>query len=112
IDRRRKLPATTLLLALDSAATEQLRVERAAEGKSLLPFEAQGMSKEEILGFFYDTTTFRRGKKGWMAEFDPTHYRGAKLNTDLVDAKTGKVKAEAGTKLTPRMARKLAEEGL
>src|SRR6202171_1394634 len=45
IDRRRKLPATTLLLALDNAATERLRVERAAESKTLLPFEAKGMSK-------------------------------------------------------------------
>src|ERR1700688_794083 len=49
IDRRRKLPATTLLLALDNAATEALRIERAADGKTLLPFEAIGMSKEEIL---------------------------------------------------------------
>src|SRR5579872_6093355 len=52
IDRRRKLPATTLLLALDDAATEAKRAERAAEGKSLQPFEAQGMSKEEVLGYF------------------------------------------------------------
>src|ERR1700726_2505496 len=84
IDRRRKLPATTLLLALDSAPTEALRVERAADGKALQPFEAQGMSKEEILGYFYETTSFRRGKKGWMAAFDPNRYKGAKLATDLV----------------------------
>src|SRR5258706_13844759 len=112
IDRRRKLPATTLLLALDSAATETLRVERAAEGKTLQPFEAQGMSKEEILGYFYETTSFRRGKKGWMAAFDANRYKGAKLTNDLVDAKTGNVKVEAGTKLTPRLARKLVEDGL
>ncbi len=112
IDRRRKLPATTLLLALDGAATEKLRVERAADGKVLQPFEAQGMSKEEILGYFYETTSFRRGKKGWMAAFDPNRYKGAKLTTDLVDAKTGKVRVEAGTKLTPRLARKLVEDGL
>ena len=31
IDRRRKLPATTLLLALDDAATERLRASRSAE---------------------------------------------------------------------------------
>src|SRR6266849_6537702 len=112
IDRRRKLPATTLLLALDSAATESLRADRAADGKALQPFEAQGMSKEEILGYFYESTTFRRGKKGWMAAFDANRYKGAKLTNDLVDAKTGKVRVEAGTKLTPRLARKLAEDGL
>src|SRR5471030_2397714 len=112
IDRRRKLPATTLLLALDGAATEKLRVERAADGKTLQPFEAQGMSKEEILGYFYETTSFRRGKKGWMATFDANRYKSAKLANDLVDAKTGKVKVEAGTKLTPRLARKLVDDGL
>src|ERR1700743_10787 len=38
ITRRRKLPATTLLLALDSADTEALRTERAAENSQLQPF--------------------------------------------------------------------------
>ena len=32
--------------------------------------------------------------------------------TDLIDADTGKVAIEAGKKITPRLARKLAEEGL
>jgi DNA-directed RNA polymerase subunit beta len=112
IDRRRKLPATTLLLGLDGAATEKLRAERAAEGKSLQPFEAQGMAKEEILANFYATTSYRRGKKGWMADFDPERFRGVKLNSDLIDAKSGQVKLEAGTKVTPRQARKLLEDGL
>src|SRR5580698_7935672 len=49
IDRRRKLPATTLLLALDSVETEAKRVERIAEGKPMQPGDATGMSKEEIL---------------------------------------------------------------
>ncbi|MBX6368879.1 MAG: DNA-directed RNA polymerase subunit beta [Rhodospirillales bacterium] len=112
IDRRRKLPATTLLLALDSEATEKLRAERAAQGQDLHPFEAQGMSKEEILQNFYGTIVYKRGKKGWQTGFDPAHYKGIKLASDLIDAKSGQVKAEAGTKMTPRAARKLAEEGL
>jgi DNA-directed RNA polymerase subunit beta len=112
IDRRRKLPATTLLLALDSEATEHLRAERAAEGKALQPFEAQGMTKEEILGNFYETTHYRHGKKGWMADFDPNRFRGVKLTSDLIDAQSGDVKLEAGTKVTPRQARKLADDGL
>ncbi len=49
IDRRRKLPATTLLLALDDASTEEKRAQRRAETKNLQPGEAIGMSKEEIL---------------------------------------------------------------
>jgi len=112
IDRRRKLPVTTLLFALDNVETAKLRAERLAESKTLLPTEAQGMSKEEILGYFYNTTVFTFGKKGWKAPFDPTRFRGVKLAHDLVDAKTGKARAEAGAKMTPRLARKLAEDGL
>ncbi len=112
IDRRRKLPVTTLLYALDGAATEKLRAQRAADSKSLQPHEAQGMSKDEILANFYSTMTFARGKDAWRAPFDPTRYRGQKLSHDIVDAKSGKVKAEAGEKLSTRSARKLADDGL
>ena len=76
IDRRRKLPATTLLMALDDAATERLRAERQPDGKPLQPGEAAGMSKEEILSWFYRTITFRHGPHGWMAPFDPDHFKG------------------------------------
>jgi DNA-directed RNA polymerase subunit beta len=113
IDRRRKLPVTTLLMALDNKETEKLREERAAESKTLLPYEAQGMAKEEILSRFYDHTVFHHGKKGWTAPFNPDRYRGGvKLTADLVDAKTGKVRAESGAKLAPRGAKKLFDEGL
>src|SRR5437660_1543892 len=60
IDRRRKLPATTLLLALDDAATEAKRAERRADSKNLQPGEAIGMAKEEILSAFYGTVVYRR----------------------------------------------------
>src|SRR4051794_6256637 len=112
IDRRRKLPATTLLLALDSAATQKLRAQRAEDGKDLEPYEAQGMPKEEILGNFYKATVYKRGKKGWHTAFDAEHMKGQKLISDLLDAKTGEVRAAAGDKLTPRVLRRLAEEGL
>src|SRR3546814_7227234 len=52
IDRRRKLQATTLLLALDSAETERLRAERAAGGKATLPYEAPGMTRAANLKHF------------------------------------------------------------
>src|SRR6266567_2966195 len=121
IDRRRKLPATTLLLALDSAATESLRADRAADGKALQPFEAQGMSKEEILGYFYESTTFRRGKKGWMAAFDANRYKGAKLTnelvghflaSDVINEETGEVHVEAGDEITEATLQLLADAGI
>src|SRR6202521_4512696 len=111
IDRRRKLPATTLLLALDNAATEELRLRRKAESKPLLPGEAVGMSKEEILSGFYRTIIFRRGRQGWMMPFQEEHFKG-KLTNDLRDARTGEVVLAAGERITPRVARRLREEGL
>ena len=112
IDRRRKLPVTTLLMALDDIATEKLRAERKEKSEALPPTEIVGMSAEEILNYFYETLVFTNTKKGWKAPFDPEQARGHKLMHDLVNAKTGKVAAEAGTKVTPRLARKLAEAGL
>ena len=88
IDRRRKLPATTLLYAL-------------------------GMSDEEILGYFYEQTVYVRDKKrGWKTGFKPERLRGLKLVTDLVNAKTGKVVIEAGTKVTSRVLAKMEQAGV
>jgi DNA-directed RNA polymerase subunit beta len=111
IDRRRKLPATTLLLALDSVETEAKRVERIAEGKPMQPGDATGMSKEEILSAFYGKIVYTRGKLGWVAPFDPDQYKG-KLTSDLIDAATGEVKLPTGERMTPRIARRLKEGGL
>ncbi|MGE3336081.1 MAG: DNA-directed RNA polymerase subunit beta [Rhodospirillaceae bacterium] len=112
IDRRRKLPVTTLLYALDSLATEKLRAKRKKDEKSIDPQEVHGMTAEEILNYFYDTQIFVREKKGWNTGFDAQKMRGMKLNFDLVDAKTGRVKLEAGGKLSPRIATKLEKDGL
>ena len=112
IDRRRKLPATTLLLALDSIETAAKRAELEAKGEVLDPTEATGMSKEEVLTFFYDTVTHTEHKRGWQVPFDPEAYRGVTIERDLINAKTGRVVAEAGTKMTPRQCRKLSESGL
>src|SRR5271170_6278364 len=53
IDRRRKIPVTTLLLALDNDTTWKKRAAAIAKGQTLDPSEAQGLSPEEILAAFY-----------------------------------------------------------
>ena len=111
IDRKRKLPATTLLLALDSRWTEKLRADRAAAGQEVEAHEIRGMDAEEILGAFYGQVVFSRNDAGWSRPFDPDAFRGVKLAEPLVDAKTGQVVAEKDAKLTPRAARKIAEGG-
>jgi DNA-directed RNA polymerase subunit beta len=112
IDRRRKLPVTSFLYALDNVATAQLRAEREKSGKTLEPGEAVGMTAEDIFDYFYEKVIYSRGSKGWETDFDPERLRGVKLTTDLIDAKTGKLLAEAGVKMTPRLARKLKDEGV
>ncbi len=87
IDRRRKLPVTTLLYAL-------------------------GLDQEQIMDAYYDTVDFKLKKnKGWVTTFFPDRVRGTRPLYDLVDAKTGEVIAEAGKKVTPRAVKKLIEEG-
>ncbi len=114
IDRRRKLPATTLLLALYGSKTEETLRSRASRGEGLADDEERfgGMTAEEILAAFYDTITYKRSGKGWKTGFDPERMKGVKLMTDLVDAASGSVVAEAGTKLTPRVGKKLQADGL
>ncbi|CUW39148.1 RNA polymerase, beta subunit [Magnetospirillum sp. XM-1] len=112
IDRRRKLPVTTLLYALDGMNTAALRASRAAEGKGLEQSEIKGMTSEEILAYFYGKVTYTRGPKGWKTPFDAERLKGVKLVSDLIDAKTGEKVADAGTKMTPRLGKKLKEAGL
>jgi DNA-directed RNA polymerase subunit beta len=87
IDRRRKQYISSLLRAL-------------------------GMETREILDTFYSTSTIKKVAKGWSRDFNPDHIIPGAQQFDLTDAKTGKVIVEAGDKLTPRKAKKLAEEGL
>ena len=87
IDRRRKLPVTTLLYAL-------------------------GMGQEDIMNAYYDTVDFKSADgKGWVTKFFPERARGTRPTADMVDAATGEVIAEANKKITPRAVKKLIDEG-
>ncbi len=109
IDRRRKLPVTTLLMALKSDKAEKLVAKSKEDGTSLDPRDVGGMTPEDILNFFYDTVSFSQVKKGWKTELVVERLRGTKVTSDLVNAKTGKVVVEAGTKITQRVIKKLEE---
>ena len=114
IDRKRKLPVTTLLYALDSVATEAMRAARLAKGERLEIGEIKGMDAEEILRAFYRQVVFAQvrdaqGDLAWARPFDVEAYRGVKLAENLVDADSGEIVAKADEKLTARAARKIAE---
>ncbi len=87
IDRRRKLPATTFLYAL-------------------------GMDGEEILTTFYDVVPFEKREGGWATPYKADRWRGVKPDLPLIDAGTGEEVAPAGTKISARTAKRLADNGL
>ncbi|MEC7146862.1 MAG: DNA-directed RNA polymerase subunit beta, partial [Pseudomonadota bacterium] len=112
IDRRRKLPASTLLLALVSGHCEAYLEECEVAGEEVERNKVYGMPSEEILDYFYDKVVYKREKNGWKTTFNAENFRGRKLNVDLVDAKKRKPVANAGDKLTQRKIKQLVEAGL
>ncbi|HJD64138.1 MAG TPA: DNA-directed RNA polymerase subunit beta [Rickettsia endosymbiont of Sericostoma sp.] len=87
IDRKRKLYVTTLLRAI-------------------------GMSTNEIIKFYYDTVTCFTKDGCWATKFIPESVNAHRLVTDLVDADTGNIILASGQKITPRLAKKFAQDGV
>ena len=87
IDRRRKLPASTFLMAL-------------------------GMDGEEILSTFYETVPYEKKGDGWATPYKAERWRGVKPEFPLIDADTGEEIAPAGQKISARNAKKFADAGL
>jgi DNA-directed RNA polymerase subunit beta len=88
IDRRRKLPVTTLLYAL-------------------------GLDQEGILDYYYAKIPFKRQKDGSFATpVEPNWMRNAKAGIEWKNPKTGEVLVEAGGKVTQRNLRKWQEDGI
>ncbi|WIX33104.1 DNA-directed RNA polymerase subunit beta [Salinicola sp. JS01] len=86
IDRRRKLPATVLLRAL-------------------------GMSAEEILETFFDTSTFHIEPDGIYVELVPSRLRGDTATFDIKDS-DGNVIVEEGRRITQKHIRQMESAGL
>ena len=90
IDRKRKLPVTTLLYAL-------------------------GYKKKEILELFYDFKNFsiEKNSNKWKTKFIPEDYkRPIKLRHDLVDSNNGKKVLSKGSKINYVIAKKIHDDGL
>ncbi|MDL2272002.1 DNA-directed RNA polymerase subunit beta [Desulfovibrio sp. OttesenSCG-928-I05] len=87
IDRRRKMPATIL-------------------------FKAMGMSKTDILSFFYEKEYFRLEKDGRvLCEFNAALYHKDTAFADIC-AKDGTVLVKAGKPITKRAWRQMGEAGI
>ena len=87
IDRRRKIPVTSLFYAL-------------------------GMDGEEILSTFYATVRYEHAADGWRVPFNADRMKGMKATVDMIDADSGEIVIEAGKKVTARTARLLADKGV
>ncbi|WP_461211367.1 DNA-directed RNA polymerase subunit beta [Desulfocurvus sp. DL9XJH121] len=86
IDRRRKMPATIL-------------------------FKAMGMSKEEILSYFYDTEYFRIDGGRVLREVGEATFCKEGAYADILDPK-GEVIVPQGKPITKRLWKKMVTEGV
>ncbi len=89
IDRKKKIFASTLLLAL-------------------------GFSKSEIVDEFYDNEVYNFDPKTekWKTKFNPENYKAKNFSEEVIDAKTGEVVIKLGDKINFLNAKKLANDGL
>jgi DNA-directed RNA polymerase subunit beta len=86
IDRRRKLPATIILRALE-------------------------YTSEEILAMFFETNVFHVKKDGYSVDLKADRMRGDVSSFDIKD-KEGNIMVEEGRRITARHVRLLEESGL
>ncbi len=108
IDRRRKMLATTLLLALDSAAMEERRKQDPQ--RVFKPYEIYGMDRGEILANFYENyDVYKRDDGSLVRQFKAEQWKGIKLDKDLINAKNGEVILKSGEKITSRTLKKIQE---
>ena len=89
IDRKKKIFASTLLMAL-------------------------GYNKNEIVNEFYDKEQFSFDEKTnkWKTKFNPENYKAKNFSEEVIDFKTGKVVIELGDKVNFLTAKKLSNDGL
>jgi DNA-directed RNA polymerase subunit beta len=89
IDRKKKIFASTLLMAL-------------------------GYNKTDIVNEFYDKEQFSFDTKTnkWKTKFNPENYKAKNFSEEVVDLKTGKVVIKLGDKINFLTAKKLSSDGL
>ena len=85
IDRKKKIPATTILYSL-------------------------GYDAEEILSMFYKSEDYTKYKDSWKKDFKAENIVGGKSLFPLVSK--GKVVVEQGKKFTPRLLKQLEEKNI
>jgi len=100
IDRKKKILATTFLMALSNKDANEKKKDNS------------GMFPEDILEYFYKTTKLSRDNDGWVATFDKTKFDNITLTNGLIDAKNKSVIKKTGSKISFNEAEELEKKGL
>ncbi len=89
IDRKKKILASSLLLAL-------------------------GFTKSDIANEFYENEKFiyDPNSQKWKTKFNPENYKAKNFSEEVIDANTGKVVVKLGDKINYLNAKKLSNDGL
>ena len=89
IDRKKKILASSLLLAL-------------------------GYTKSDIANEFYENEKFiyDTNSQKWKTKFNPENYKAKNFSEEVIDANTGKVVIKLGDKINYLNAKKLSNDGL
>ena len=89
IDRKKKIFASTLLMAI-------------------------GLTKNEIVDEFYSSEqyTFDSKTDKWKTKFNPENYKAKNFSEEVIDAKSGEIVIKLGDKINFLNAKKLANDGL
>ncbi|MBL3284703.1 DNA-directed RNA polymerase subunit beta [Rickettsiales endosymbiont of Paramecium tredecaurelia] len=87
IDRKRKMYATVLLKAL-------------------------GMSNNDIISYFYPKMAYELIDGKWTVDFIPDLFKNQKLGYDLIDARNGELLLSAGNRMTPKIIKRLSDQGV
>ena len=112
IDRKRKLPCTTFLMALLDHTSDKYLKECIKNNQEPDRTNLIGMTREDILDYFYDTQLFKFDSNQWVTDFLADNYKGQRLSFDLIDSTKNKVVAKAGDKITQRTIKTLLDSGL
>ena len=84
IDKRRKLLASSLLLALDDEKSSALhRKECEKKGLEIDYGKMNGMIHEKLFSFFYKSRKLERKNSGWEFDYLEEDYIGSKLDFDI-----------------------------
>jgi len=89
IDRKKKILASSLLLAL-------------------------GYTKSDMVNEFYESEkySYDTSSEKWKTKFNPENYKAKNFSEEVIDAGTGKVVIKLGEKINYLNAKKLSNEGL